>query len=41
LSNSLQEIAEEYKEVDVSGDTPRDVLNDLLSRYPKTSEVKG
>lgn len=41
LSNSLQEIAEEYKEVDISGNTPRDVLNNLLSRYPKTSEVKG
>ena len=41
LSNSLREIAEEYKEVDISGNTPRNVLNDLLSRYPKTSEVKG
>lgn len=41
LSNSLQKIADDYKEVDVSGDTPRGVLNDLLSRYPKTNEVKG
>ncbi|MBK6791144.1 MAG: SLATT domain-containing protein [Anaerolineales bacterium] len=41
LSSSLKEIAEEYKDVDVSENTPRDVLNNLLSRYPKTSEVKG
>lgn len=41
LSTSLQTIAEEYKEVDVSGDTPRGVLNNLLTRYPKTGEVKG
>jgi lipid II:glycine glycyltransferase (peptidoglycan interpeptide bridge formation enzyme) len=41
LSNSLQEIAEEFKGVEVGTDTPREVLNNLLSRYPKTSEVKG
>lgn len=41
LSNSLDEIKEDYKEVDISSNTPRDVLNELLSRYPKTEEVKG
>jgi hypothetical protein len=41
LSTSLDEIKEEYKEVDVSSNTPRDVLNDLLARYPKNSEVNG
>lgn len=41
LSDSLQEIADEYKEVEVGSSMPRGVLNDLLSRYPKTSEVKG
>jgi len=41
LSSSLEEIAEEYKDIDVGTDTPRDVLNNLLARYPKTSEVKG
>ena len=41
LSNSLQSIAEDFKEVPISGETPRGVLNDLLSRYPKSSEVKG
>lgn len=41
LSTSLQTIAEEYKDVDISGDTPRGVLNSLLARYPKSGEVKG
>ncbi|MBL8062426.1 MAG: SLATT domain-containing protein [Anaerolineales bacterium] len=41
LSNSLQTIAADYKDVDVNGDTPRGVLNDLLARYPKTHEIKG
>jgi hypothetical protein len=41
LSTSLQEIAEDFKDVEVSTNTPREVLNNLLSRYPKTSEVKG
>jgi len=41
LSNSLEEIKEEYKEVEVSSETPRGVLNDLLARYPTNSEVKG
>jgi hypothetical protein len=41
LSTSLQTIAEDYKDVDVSGDTPRGVLNSLLARYPKSGEVKG
>lgn len=41
LSNSLDAIKDEYRDVDVSSGTPRGVLNDLLSRYPKTEEVKG
>lgn len=41
LSESLQSIAEEYRDVEISGKTPQSVLNDLISRYPKTSEVKG
>lgn len=41
VSNSLEEVKEEFKDVEVSSNTPRAVLNDLLSRYPKTSEVKG
>lgn len=41
ISNSLEQIKEEYKEVEVSSNTPRGVLNNLLSRYPKNDEVKG
>jgi len=41
LSTSLETIAEDYREVEISGQTPQGVLNDLISRYPKTSEVKG
>lgn len=41
LSSSIEEIAGEYKDVEVSSNTPRPVLNELLARYPKTSEVKG
>lgn len=41
LSNSLEAINEEYKEVEIGSNTPREVLNQLLSRYPKTEEVRG
>ncbi len=41
LSHSLESLREEYKDVNVGSNTPRGVLNDLLSRYPKTEEVKG
>jgi hypothetical protein len=41
LSSSLKAIKEEYDGVEIGGNTPPNVLNDLLSRYPKTSDVKG
>ncbi|HCK65165.1 MAG TPA: hypothetical protein DHW49_02775 [Anaerolineae bacterium] len=41
LSTSLETIAEDYREVEISGQTPQGVLNNLLSRYPKTNEIKG
>jgi uncharacterized protein YjgD (DUF1641 family) len=41
LSDSLKEIAEEFAGVEIGRDTPKEVLNDLLSRYPPTEEVKG
>ena len=41
LSDSLKQIAEEFAGVEVGRDTPKEVLNDLLSRYPKTNDVKG
>ncbi len=41
LSSSLKTIETEFQGVEISGNTPMSVLNDLLSRYPKTPEVKG
>jgi hypothetical protein len=41
LSDSLKAIADEFSGVDIGRDTPKEVLNDLLSRYPTTEEVKG
>lgn len=41
LSHSLQTIADDYKEVSISTDTPPAVLNNVLARYPKTNDVKG
>lgn len=41
LATKLEEIAEEYQEVEIDKDTPREVINQLLSLYPKTDEVKG
>jgi hypothetical protein len=41
LKASLESIAEEFSGVDIGRDTPPPVLNDLLSRYPKTQEAKG
>ena len=41
LSDALKQIADEFSDVEIGRDTPKEVLNDLLSRYPKTDEVKG
>ncbi len=41
LSSSLKTIQEEFEDVEISGNTPMSVLNDLMSRYPKTTDVKG
>jgi len=41
LSGSLESIAKEFAGVDIGSNTPKDVLNDMISRYPPTSEVKG
>lgn len=41
LSDSLKTIADEFADVDIGRDTPKEVLNDLISRYPPTEEVKG
>lgn len=41
LTASLQAIADEFKDVKVSEDTPVSVLNSLLARFPASSEPKG
>jgi len=41
LSSALKAIKEEFEGVEISGNTPPSVLNDLMSRYPKTTDVKG
>jgi len=41
FSSSLKAIQEEFEGVEISGNTPMSVLNDLLSRYPKTTDAKG
>lgn len=38
---SLREIQDEYAQVEIGKETPKDDLNAILARYPKTSDVKG
>jgi len=41
LSSSIQAIAAEFAGINVNGDTPVNVLNEIISRYPVNSEPKG
>jgi hypothetical protein len=41
LASSLKAIQAEFDGVEIGGNTPPSVLNDLMSRYPKTTEAKG
>jgi hypothetical protein len=41
FSSSLKAIQDEFKGVEIDSNTPMSVLNDLLSRYPKTTDAKG
>jgi len=41
LTSSLAQVAEEYAHIDIGRDTTKEELNTILSRFPKTSEVKG
>lgn len=41
LSNVLEALKDEFDGVEISGNTPPTVLNDLMSRYPKTTDAKG
>ena len=41
MSSALKAIDEEYKDVEIDSNTPMSVLNDLMSRLPKTTDAKG
>jgi predicted ATP-binding protein involved in virulence len=41
FSSSLKAIETEFKDVQIGSNTPMSVLNDLISRYPKTTDAKG
>ncbi len=41
LSSSLKAIQEEFEGVEIGSNTPMSVLNDLMSRLPKTTDAKG
>lgn len=41
LTSSLTKIAKEYAHVDIGRDTSNEELNAILSRFPKTTDVKG
>ena len=41
FTSSLAQIREESKDVDISKDTPKEELNAIFARYPKTNDVKG
>lgn len=41
LKSSLAQIAQEYAHVDIGRDTSKEELNQILSLYPKTTDVKG
>ncbi|MBI5823180.1 MAG: SLATT domain-containing protein [Chloroflexi bacterium] len=41
LKSTLEGLAEEFSGVDIGRNTPPAVLNNLLSRYPKSQETKG
>jgi hypothetical protein len=41
LRSSLAQIAQRYAHVDIGRDTTKEELNEILSLYPKTTDVKG
>jgi hypothetical protein len=41
FNSTLQAIKDEFEGVEIGRDTPPAVLNQLLSRYPKSTDVKG
>lgn len=41
FTSSLEEIAREFAHIDIGRDTSKEELNAILSRFPKTDDVKG
>lgn len=41
LKSSLAQIAQQYAHIDIGRDTTKEELNKILSKYPKTTDVKG
>jgi len=41
LTSSLADIAKEFAHIDIGRDTSKEELNNILKRYPKSSDVKG
>jgi hypothetical protein len=41
MSSTLKAIEEEFDGIEIGSNTPMSVLNDLMSRYPKTADAKG
>lgn len=41
LTSSLADIAKEFAHIDIGRDTSKEELNAILSRFPKTNDVKG
>jgi len=41
LTSSLADIAKEFAHIDIGRDTTKEELNTILSRYPKSNDVKG
>jgi hypothetical protein len=41
LTSSLADVAKEFAHVDIGRDTTKEELNAILSRFPKSNEVKG
>jgi len=41
LSSSLADIAREFAHIDIGRDTPKEELNAILARFPKSGDIKG
>ena len=41
MTSSLAEIAKEFAHIDIGRDTSKEELNEILSRFPKSNDVKG